>query len=598
MPGTSMDRMQALYLRAGLHGRVSTGSLRHHLLASGLQVDDSRLAETWRRLENLGNVPLSLEAFSALVAPELLMVSRALHQQLVIPEWQDFQQDIDYIFQQVSANRSGANADYIPILKNADPERWGVAVCSVDGQRLALGDVDDYHSIQSVSKPITYAYALSRETPEITHQYVGVEPSGRPFNDLSLLPDRRPFNPNVNAGAIMMAGLVTSGFAELDAQDITGRLMELWADLCGHCGEVRFSETTMQSERATADTNFAIAYLLQGGIGLPRSVDLHKMLDVYFSCCSIEMTARMLSVAAATLANGGVCPITGRQVLSTEIVKRTLAIMQTSGLYDNAGVFTLEVGLPAKSGVAGSVLVVAPNLLGLATFSPRLDSYGNSVRGIAFCKELGERFHLHIYDNLSGGHSGGKRDPRASRQRKRQDLSDLRWGVGHGDTKALLVRDLILHCIVDVGLADGELEASELAAMERIYQELMETPAEPGAFETLARERHHSDQPSTPSGSPFDRLIAELSEQRDRIDDTACVIILETAFRVACADGIIATAERQKLQAIAAALGINPGVVQLEINAFQRAQNRGDTEDLPATANGGAECSGSQERPA
>lgn len=577
-----MDRMQALYIRAGRHGSVSTASLRHHLLASGLQADDKRLAETWRRLDKLGDVPLSLETFSALVAPDLLMVSRVLHQQLVIPEWQDFQQDIDYIFQRVSTNRNGANADYIPILKNADPERWGVAVCSVDGQRLALGDVDDYHSIQSVSKPITYAYALSRETSEVTHRYVGVEPSGRPFNDLSLLPDLRPFNPNVNAGAIMMAGLVTSGFPELDARDITTRLMELWGDLCGHCGTVRFSETTMESERATADTNFAIAYLLQGGIGLPRGVDLHKMLDVYFSCCSIEMTARMLSVAAATLANGGVCPITGRQVLSTEIVKRTLAIMQTSGLYDNAGVFTLEVGLPAKSGVAGSVLVVAPNLLGLATFSPRLDSYGNSVRGIAFCKELGERFHLHMYDNLSGGQAGGKRDPRASRHRKRQDLSDLRWGVGHGDTKALSVRDLVLHCIVDIGLADGELEASELAAMENIYQELMGAPAEPGMLETLARAHHLSAQAPTGPGSPFEQLIAELSEQRDSIDDTARLIIFETAFRVACADGIIAAPEREKLQAIAAALGINPGVVRLEINAFQRAQNRGENEDLAA----------------
>ena len=425
-----------------------------------------------------------------------------------------------------------------------------------------------------MSKPITYAYALSREGPEFTHRHVGVEPSGLPFNDLSLLADRRPFNPNVNAGAIMMAGLVTSGFPESDAREITGQLMELWAELCGHCGPVRFSEITMESERATANTNFAIAYLLQGGIGLPRGVDLQKMLDVYFSCCSIEITARMLSVAAATLANGGVCPITGRQVLSTEIVKRTLAIMQTSGLYDNAGGFTLEVGLPAKSGVAGSVLVVAPNLLGLATFSPRLDSYGNSVRGIALCKELGERFHLHMYDNLSGGHSGGKRDPRASRQRKHQDLSDLRWGILYGDTKALLVRDLILHCIVDISLADGELEASELAVMERIYQELMQTPAEHGVFEALAKARSLPDQQS---GSPFERLIAELAEQHHHIDDKARLIILETAFQVACADGMVEAQEQEQLHAIARALGINEGVVQLEINAFERAHHRGKT---------------------
>ena len=140
-----MDRMQALYARAERDGSVSTASLRHHLLASGLQADDSRLAQTFQQLNRLGYGPLSFEAFSSLVGPELLMVSRALHQHLVIPEWQDFLQDIDYLFRRVSANRSGTNADYIPILRDADPERWGVAICSVYGQRLALGDVDQYH---------------------------------------------------------------------------------------------------------------------------------------------------------------------------------------------------------------------------------------------------------------------------------------------------------------------------------------------------------------------------------------------------------------------------------------------------------------------
>ncbi|MFO7630285.1 MAG: glutaminase [Prochlorococcaceae cyanobacterium] len=104
------------------------------------------------------------------------------------------------------------------------------------------------------------------------------------------------------------------------------------------------------------------------------------------------MTATMLSIAAATLANGGVCPITGQQVLSTDVVKKTLSVMQASGLYDNAGTFTLEVGLPAKSGVAGAVMVVVPNLMGFATFSPRLDAYGNSVRGVSFCQQLVDRF--------------------------------------------------------------------------------------------------------------------------------------------------------------------------------------------------------------
>ena len=151
---------------------------------------------------------------------------------------------------------------------------------------------------------------------------------------------------------------------------------------------MRFSQQTLLSERETAYNNYAIAYLLQGSKGLPRQVDLHKMLDLYLSCCSIEMTANMLSVAAATLANGGVCPITGMEILPTDVVKNTLSVMQAAVMYDSAGRFTLEVGLPAKSGVAGAVMVVVPNLMGFATFSPRLDPHGNSVRVVAFCREL------------------------------------------------------------------------------------------------------------------------------------------------------------------------------------------------------------------
>ncbi|HEY5678551.1 MAG TPA: glutaminase A [Pseudomonadales bacterium] len=579
-----MDRLAELFARVADSGVCTAATLREKFLACGIQPDDFRLRRTWQGLDELAERPIDLETFRQLVSPELLMVARVLNKRLIVPEWQDFRQDIQYIYEQVASDRSGANADYIPILRDADPERWGVAVCTVDGQRLAIGDVDVYHSVQSVSKPLTYAYALAREGEEFTHQFVGVEPSGRPFNALDLLPDMRPYNPCVNAGAIMVAGVVASGAPDLDAREITTQLMELWAGLCGRCAPVRFSEETMLSERASAYNNFAIAYLLQGRRGLPRDVDLHKMLDVYFSCCSMEMTARMLSVAAATLANGGVCPINGRQVLSTDIVKRTISVMQAAGMYDNAGGFTLEVGLPAKSGVAGSVMVVVPNLLGFATFSPRLDSYGNSVRGVSFCRQLVERYSVHMYDNLSGGRSGCKRDPRVSRQqRKQRDLSDLRWGIANGDHTALRVRDMILHCMVDISLADGELQAAELAIMESVHSELIGEPALSGALEALARSRadtaaawrdgSQNGGDVGPARSPFDRLLVELGEQSSLIDDQAREIILETAFQVACADGIIEMEEQEKLRAVAGALGIHEAVLELEINAFRLSQS-------------------------
>ena len=569
-----MDRLRELFALVEVNGTTTAKAIQARIASSGICLDDFRLASTMAKLKELDKQQIDFACFSALVGEELLMLSRAFKHELIIPDWQEFCTDIGTVFKHVAPDRSGSNADYIPILRDADPEKWGVAICSVDGQRMGLGDVDVYHSIQSVSKPLTYAFALTRELGEFINQFVGVEPSGRPFNSLELLPDQRPFNPCVNTGAIMMAGLVASGTPELDARQITQTIMDLWERLCGGVAPVRFSEETMLSERETADNNFAIAYLLRGGLGLPRGVDLHKMMDVYLSCCSIEMNAAMLSIAAATLANGGVCPITGQQVLSTDVVKKTLSVMQASGLYDNAGSFILKVGLPAKSGVAGAVMVVVPNLMGFATFSPRLDAYGNSVRGVSFCQQLVDRFTFHIYDSLSGGRSGCKRDPRASQHnRKQRDLSDLRWAVSHGDRYATKVRDLMLDCMVAITLADGEIEAPEIASMAEAYAEIMGEQPDPQALQTLVAATQTQTQ-ALGAEAPFAALLEQLRQELPLLDDNGRELILESAFRVACADGEIEPEEDLQLRAIAHALAINEGVLELEIARFQRRLTR------------------------
>lgn len=568
-----MDRLHQLFALVEKGGTTTAAAIRGRVQSSGIGTDDFRLATTMARLNQFGEQPIDFEQFAALVADELLMVSRTFNRQLVIPDWQEFYRDIEIVYHSVEPDKSGRNADYIPILRDADSEKWGVALCSVDGQRMGLGDVDVYHSIQSVSKPITYAYALEQEGLAFVSQYVGVEPSGRAFNALDLLPDQRPFNPCVNAGAIMMAGLVASGTPALNAREITQTLMDLWGRLCGGVAPVLFSEQTMRSERDTADNNFAIAYLLRGRLGLPRGVDLHKMMDVYLSCCSIEMTARMLSIAAATLANGGVCPITGQQVLTTDVVKKTLSVMQASGLYDNAGTFTLEVGLPAKSGVAGAILVVIPNVMGLATFSPRLDDYGNSVRGVSFCQQLVDRFTFHVYDSLSGGRSGCKRDPRASQHsRKQKDLSDLRWAVSHGDRYALKVRDLMLECMIAITLADGQIEQAEVQSIADTFARIMGQQTDQAELHSLAmaRQEQSAQADSKVAVGPFEGLLTRLQHELPILDDNGRELILESAFRVACADGEIEPDEDRKLRAIADVLAINPGVLELKIAHFKR----------------------------
>ncbi len=454
-----MERIRQLFALVEIGGFTTAELFRKAIESTGISIYDFRISRTMAKLSTLEAQPIDCDLFARIIGEELIIIDKILSGKLIIPDWSEFISDIDIAFRDVALETHGSNADYIPILRDADPEKWGVAICTVDGQRLGLGDVDVYHSIQSVCKPLNYAYALTHEGLDFTHKYVGVEPSGRRFNDLAMLADSRPYNPCVNAGAIITAGIIASGTPDLNARDITQQIMNLWSRLCGYSSEVLFSQETMESERDTADTNFAIAYLLRGQLGLPRGVQLQKMMDVYLSCCSIELTANMLSVAAATLANGGVCPITGEQVLTTDVVKKTLAIMQMTGMYDNAGAFVLEVGLPAKSGVAGALMVVVPNLMGFATFSPRLDDFGNSVRGVSFCRQLVDRFTFHLYDSLSGGRSGCKHDPRASQKnRKQSDMSVLRWAISYGDLYAVKVRDLILECMISISLADGDLE--------------------------------------------------------------------------------------------------------------------------------------------
>lgn len=250
-----MDRLKLLFERVAEGEWTNSERILKRIEASGIKASDFRLQTPMKKLVMHGQRPIGLDDFKEIVKDELLMVNRAFRKQMTIPDWEEFSLDIQTVFNHVSTNREGNNADYIPILKNADPEKWGLAICTVDGQRLGLGDVDHYHSIQSVSKPITYAYALEKEGMEFTHQHVGVEPSGRPFNSLDLLPDKRPFNPCVNAGAIMTAGLVASSFPERNANQITEEMMAIWAALSGQEAPVKFSEETMLSERETADNN-------------------------------------------------------------------------------------------------------------------------------------------------------------------------------------------------------------------------------------------------------------------------------------------------------------------------------------------------------
>ena len=285
--------------------------------------------------------------------------------------------------------RSGEVASYIPELAKADPDLFGICLATTDGHVYELGDAREPFTIQSISKPFAYGLALEDQGRERVLAKVGVEPTGEAFNSIRLAPDSgRPLNPMVNAGAIATTGLVAGDSA-------AERLHRLLATLSGYAGrKLSLDLDVYASERDSGHRNRAIAHLLRNFRVLED--DPEEPVDLYFRQCSISVTCLDLALMAATLANGGVHPITEERALRSELVPHVLSVMTTCGMYDYAGEWLYEIGIPAKSGVAGGVLAVLPGQLGIGVFSPRLDERGNSVRGVAVCRDLSRDFELHF----------------------------------------------------------------------------------------------------------------------------------------------------------------------------------------------------------
>ncbi|MGA8321532.1 MAG: glutaminase A [Xanthobacteraceae bacterium] len=287
----------------------------------------------------------------------------------------------------------GALADYIPELKKANPNHFGVSLATIDGNVYEVGDSGVLFTIQSISKAFVFALALELLGAEKVEAVIGVEPSGDAFNSIRLRPDNRPFNPMVNSGAIACSGLIH----QAKGSDAFECIRAALGSFAGR--ELGVDEQVFASERETGDRNRAIAYLLRNYAVIEG--DVSAVLDVYFRQCSVLVTSRDLAIMAATLANNGVNPITGAQVMSPYTVARTLSIMTSSGMYDYAGEWVYRVGMPAKSGVGGGIVAALPAQLGLGTYSPPLDTHGNSVRGLKICEALSTHFGLHML-NRSG----------------------------------------------------------------------------------------------------------------------------------------------------------------------------------------------------
>jgi glutaminase len=287
-----------------------------------------------------------------------------------------------------SAETGGSVANYIPELGKADPDHFGISLATLDGHVYEVGDTRIGFTIQSISKAFVFALALDTLGAARVESAIGVEPSGDPFNSIRLNAENHPFNPMVNAGAIACSGLIREARGN-------GAFEYIRSALSRFAGrELGVDEAVYASESATGDRNRAIGYLLRNSDVIRD--DVGAVLEVYFRQCSVLVTARDIAIMAATLANRGINPVTGEQVVTPYAISRTLSVMTSSGMYDYAGEWIYRVGIPAKSGVGGGILAALPARLGLGSYSPRLDSHGNSVRGIKVCEALSAHYDLHM----------------------------------------------------------------------------------------------------------------------------------------------------------------------------------------------------------
>lgn len=308
------------------------------------------------------------------------------------------QKIIDRTYSKFKDVDEGTVATYIPELGKANPKDFGICLATVDGQVFTAGDWDREFTIQSMCKPFAFQMALERHGTEEALRHVGVEPSGEAFNSIELdQKSGRPFNPMVNAGALAVASLIKQSPVEAGIE----AFVEQMSRAAGR--QLRIDESVLASETATGNRNRAIAYMLLNAGIIDEGV--LQSLHQYFAQCSMLVNCEDLAMMAATMGNIGNHPLTGDTVFDFQLIKYVMAVMFSCGLYDYAGNWAFEVGLPAKSGVSGGIFAVVNRQLGIGVYSPRLDAQGNSVRGILACKELASRFGLHAFDFSNVGSS-------------------------------------------------------------------------------------------------------------------------------------------------------------------------------------------------
>lgn len=485
------------------NGTVSSQFLVDMLARNGLSKDDTRLKAFFAFLESMDAVTddklLTIQQFCDATATCSTLVQKCITGELRVPDFESIINIVKDVYETVLPNEGGDNADYIPQLAAVDPDQFGISITTVDGQQFSIGDCNEQFCIQSCSKPLSYLLALKEFGADYVHKYVGTEPSGHAFNHMSLKeaptdehPGRAiPHNPCINAGAIMAVSMVYPGVEERSER--LDKVVGFWKDLSG--GEdapIGYDDATYKSESATADRNWCLGFMMREKKSWPPcfsydgTKSLSDTLELYFQICSILSTSKAMSMMAATLANGGLNPVSGTRVCTPNEVRSVLPLMLTCGMYDYSGQWAYEVGVPAKSGVGGCVYMVIPNVCGIAVWSPRLDDIGNSTRGVHVARELVKHIKFHSFEVFSGL-ATTKLDMKSRRYSDQQkEIGNLLNAASEGDNAELASA---LHAGTDLSASDYDIRtALHLAATEghaKTVQFLVDNAKESGTLEKV-----------------------------------------------------------------------------------------------------------------
>jgi glutaminase len=287
--------------------------------------------------------------------------------------------------------QEGKNADYIPALADVDPNLFGIALVTTDGKAYTAGDIKSEVSMQSISKVFTLANVIRESGADAVRDNIGVDSTGQVFNSIEAieLHKGKEMNPFVNPGAIATTSMVKGA----NEDEIWQRIIDTYSDFAGR--RLMVNQEVYKSESDTNQRNQAIAALMYA-YGRIKS-DPQRATDLYTRQCAVNVNAKDLAVMAATLADGGRNPITGKQLLTPEETAEVLAVMATAGLYDDSGQWLFTTGLPAKSGVGGGIIAVSPGKFGIAAISPPLDKAGNSVRAQRAISDIANALHANPY---------------------------------------------------------------------------------------------------------------------------------------------------------------------------------------------------------